>query len=109
MPNQRRFVIVDQDKYNDWLKKKSEGVEEKLPRGEVSAIKQKPRQANLVSKKLSDHSLTRMTKRSFKTRTEKAGRAEMHKTITPRSPQKEEEVQSSPVQRPKTAKLSPNV
>jgi len=86
MPNQRRFVIVDQDKYNDWLKKKNEGVDEKLPRGELSAINSKPRQGSLASKKLSEHSLTRMTKRSFKTRANNVGRAEKHKTITPRSP-----------------------
>ena len=75
-PNQRRFVIVEQDKYQKLVEEKKEGgadvTIDATKIGELSIIKKNPKNElnkkplSRAMKKLGDHSLTRMTKRSFK-------------------------------------------
>ena len=68
-PTKRQFVIIDQDKYSYWLENKDNPENKNLNmaaslKGEIVAPKVKTHSKSML-KKLSEHSLTKMTKRSF--------------------------------------------
>lgn len=126
------------DKYNSWVEKKKEGDPESARLdatliGEVSMVKpkQSPRRVVINStrnsqpkkllKKLSEHSLTKMTKRSFKSRPTTAGgesrikskfsvlsRGGISGEIKETSEQEDSPVKIAGNKRPQTAKVSPS-
>ena len=64
---------MEQEKYNEWKEKKKETAGNESKReaieGEMSILN--PKQNSREVRKLSEHSLTRMTKRSFKPKVKK--------------------------------------